>query len=761
MNDIDVLIELVEKGGQQSLRELEERLDGRSAVPDRERVFQSLLAIVKRDGSDGIRSSVAWLLTSPGLRLRDDERARADVRAALRGTTDQVVRTAIQGALRKCGESDGEIDAVFREALRSGSPRERAIAAIELGNRLNTAPSVIETLRETILAGPGENDDDLFGQAGLAYSHLTRFCFPQIEFFRRLLENPAPAVRRLGVLCLSSADITPEGIQALAFAVDDLVRVLADSDADTRRWAAETLARVAPERRDLLAPVFLAALDATEPHERHRAAAELLRIDAEVDRALAVVRSAIEDALRDDLSPRQSSRSIDNVISALGRCRFDPVPDHLLEEVRPALESPHWRVRVHAAGIISRREPENPAVLAAFLGGLRDPNQCEFYEHHEACLACEGIERLAVAGVRVTEAVPGLMALARERTSAQYAALSALRRIGPDARQAIPLMVEGLRRQEEWLRSSSFEGLWEIDPEGSIALAEVERLLESDRASDRAQAVRFLGRLCERGHRWLSRLVRVVVEDPDDVVRAHAAVMLRRHGAGAVAPLREALGRVGGADRVRVVNALAAIGEPARDALPDLLRLIADSDDRLVDATLAALATIAPGDRHVLKALRRAARSPRREVRFGGATALAVADRLDRNDAPLLEEMLEDPAPGRWVLAAAALAEVDAENGKAAQRLREALALDHPQLRFMAAAALGTNLRLSQEAVPALLEALDMFEGKFRARVLDAIAEFQGDPTLLVARVEAATIDRDESVRHAAERALERLQGGG
>ena len=153
--------------------------------------------------------------------------------------------------------------------------------------------------------------------------------------------------------------------------------------------------------------------------------------------------------------------------------------------------------------------------------------------------------------------------------------LAALSRLGPPT---VPLILKGMRDDDAQVRKSADEALIHIGPPAAPRL--IAALKQGD-VNTRIDAARVLWLLCSIGLRPTS----------DDVTRTTVTALI------------EALGDSEPRVRENVVEALASIGPDAVNALPRLFMLLNDPDSAVRKTTCSALCRIGPHDPDVVPAL--------------------------------------------------------------------------------------------------------------------------------------------------------------
>lgn len=464
---------------------------------------------------------------------------------------------------------------------------------------------------------------------------------------------------------------------------------LRDPDAEIREAAADVLADIGP------GPEAIAALvEAMRDKETGRDASRAL---------VAVGPAAIPALTRALLDSDAEVRS--NAVHALGEfgpTAKDSVPALMALFVR---ESPEGRVAIANAWAEMGRGAGSAVPLLVEL--LRDPSA-------EVCVAAAralwSIER------RPERVVPALMAMVESQGKTEEAAgrgpserelpiaapsaraVYLLGRIGPEARQAVPVLMSALEAPDGALCACAIEALGEIGPEARQAIpAIVQRLGDQREAGAVVEPHRwtYAGTWEVSMNAWLAlgkmgpeAALGVIpaLDHRDQAVRERAALALKQLGPDAV-PAMDALIKALG-DRKEAVRryaacALGSIGPAAQPALPALLTAMKDPSSGVREEAADALPRMAPESPAVVAALIEALEDSDATVQAHAVMSLGKLGAGARPAVPLIARLLSSD--------------------------REYLTDGHPvlsmQLADCVASVLGELGPVAKEAVPALVEA--------------------------------------------------------
>ena len=376
---------------------------------------------------------------------------------------------------------------------------------------------------------------------------------------------------------------------------------------------------------------------------------------------------------------------------------------------------------------------------------------------------------LAEIGPAAAPAVEPLAALAKQgEIDERLQAILALASIGEPAKSAGPALLEALGSNEEMLQFAAAFALgrlrvneadeplkntaaskneflasvaaWaraQINPGDKTLVADavtrLQKLLASEKPSVRCSSVSGLSDLSAvldaKSKDAIAQAFAGLIADADPDVAVAAGAALVRLGAPAVAPLREKLADP--ATRVAAMEILGTIGGPAKGALPDMVKALADPDEAYRSDAAVAIAS------------------------FGADAADAV---------PELNTLVESTtaAPGTRYAAAYALGRIGPAARPALGKLRELAATDDELLATVAVwAALKidpADSSLFASAVPRLRKALRSGDEIVRLEAAVALGDIGPDAKPALPLLElVAEDDPLPSVREAAEQAIAKI----
>lgn len=307
--------------------------------------------------------------------------------------------------------------------------------------------------------------------------------------------------------------------------------------------------------------------------------------------------------------------------------RMGPAATSALPQLRALLESPKWNIRLAAAGTLGAIEPRDDAFMPVLLRGLAD---------RKVNVRAAAARRLA----KVARPVPGLVSAliaALQDTSAESRnvrgfASAALVHIG---KAALPELAIALQKDRALLLDDHFVWIWN-------ALAPVPSIDD------------------------VLNLLTNALRDPDAATRKRAATVLGKFESipePARIGLRSALGDTSPGVRLEAADALVQRGEPAVTVVPSLVSFLTDEDSNSCWTALLILqkleAAAAPAIPELVRAL---ALTGGVSAGFGGNSnapqAARALTRIGIRAIPALINALDDKNPQVRGLAAEALGDI-------------------------------------------------------------------------------------------------------
>lgn len=396
-----------------------------------------------------------------------------------------------------------------------------------------------------------------------------------------------------------------------------------------------------------------------------------------------------------------------------------------------------------------------------------------------------------------TKSVPDLIQqLLEEDTELQIEAARRLRRLGPQAKEALPALRERLLSDEAAVRVAVMRTIAAMGDEAKNAIPAIADLLADRAPIDQGEvwivAAETLGSI--GGEATLEAVMPLLVPSDEDVRYRAACLVLYTMGEEAAPALptlveileaqEEPLGPplysvegmgVAGAEAVPaliplldhenfhyqyfVCKVLGAIGEPAKPAVPKLIDRLKNGLPSVRRHAATALGNIGPASGEgAVAALTAALSDPLAPVRQDAAKALGQFGSSARSAAPALKEAVEDPGFPARVDAAASLWKIDpSHQDLVVKTLFEELEGDNEA--WTAARELGL---LAEEAkiVARILGMLDSATPEMKEQIVEMVGWLgtAGRPALDSLRAIRADESAEPDLREAAREAIERIE---
>jgi HEAT repeat protein len=688
-----------------------------------------LLGKALKDPNANVRLAAIAALQAIG---PDAARALDDLLAALKDKVPSVRRACAAAlALIVPRAAPQQIEAavpLVAAALQDTDPEVRRRAAAALGVVGPRAEAATAALGEASRTAP----EPVRGEAAVA---LGRIGGKAVAELVRNLEHDDPAVR------VQAADaLQLPGYKARpAFAA--LVKRLDDKDSGVRSRAATALRALDPEPKDIL-PVLKRVVEGKgdEPG-RLWAAAWLGEIAVGIDKPLATEAVALLASALADASAgvrRQAAHALGNVGAEAA-----PALKGLRDRVNDEDAGARLQVAIALGQIDPKAAREAVPTLLKALPQARSRSGPGFNQDVAAALAAigavepllEAIEKSTdegtIAGVtfalvrmgpRANGAFKLLQGSLQHRDAGvRQRSAVAMQAVLPDPKEAVPVLVESLRHEDDYIRRWAAAFLAELGhratgPEVGDALEPLTVALKKEATSSvRAQLIRSLAEIVAhlKGAPKApvdQEIVRALIARMADVnleVRREATAALGQIGAAwkgqgaireAIPPLLEDLAK-GRPFQAETANVLGQIGHAA----PLVEALKTAKSERVRAGAARVLALAGPEALAHLPALMAAAKDPDPHVRHEAVLALGAPGRPAAAAVPTLVAALEDSdsvvPPG----AAIALGQLGPDAEAAAAALCKALSSPSYELRAQAQSAL---IAIGPGAVPGLRETL-------------------------------------------------------
>ena len=168
-------------------------------------------------------------------------------------------------------------------------------------------------------------------------------------------------------------------------------------------------------------------------------------------------------------------------------------------------------------------------------------------------------------------------------------------------------------------------------------------------------------------------------------------------------------------------QALGQMGSTAKDAIPDLIMLVGDSDPRVRSSSADALGRIGPGTKNAVPKLAELLNDPNEDVRKAAAEGVGKIGRGAENAISDLIKLLGDVSANVRTSGATALGQIGPGTKDAVPDLIKLLKDPDVHVRASAAWALGQIGRAAENAVPDLIRMLEDHSANVRASCADAL----------------------------------------
>src|SRR5262249_36945699 len=327
--------------------------------------------------------------------------------------------------------------------------------------------------------------------------------------------------------------------------------------------------------------------------------------------------------------------------------------------------------------------------------------------------------------------------------------------LGPDARAAIPALLDALQGDERAVAHAAAAAIGQVGVSDVRALLP---LLPHRDARVRGRAALTCELLGPRAKEAVPGLLQAL-RDEDGIVRRHAAAALGRAGASDLPTVRPAL-MAALKDkeplvRIEAAEALGQLHLEIDSAVTVLISAVRDPDDRIRWRAIIALGRIGPPAKDAAAFLGQARNDKNPVV---AADAIRSLGRLGKPGVTILVERLLDRDLAQRKRAYAALIVAGPAAQDAVPRLFEAFnRQDADDAEYLA-----TTLRqLGPVAIPTLMEALQAKENYVRSNAISILGRIGKDAAEAKPRLIAALRDEDEKVRTDAAFALARIDPNG
>jgi len=242
-------------------------------------------------------------------------------------------------------------------------------------------------------------------------------------------------------------------------AIPGVIEALKDNRTEVREAAAQAFVWMGREAKGATS-ALIDALDDSSANVRFRSAQSLGNIGPDAITA----KAALIKMLTDDASIARyhAARSL----GLLGTGAIEAVPALLT-----ALKDRDAEVRIGAAQSLHRLDPTQVDAVGFLINEMKTAQ----FDAGTAALA------LAELGPDARRAIPYMIELlGLEDRSARMAAAEALGLFGPDAAEAVPALIKALNDSQEWVRMRAARSLGQIGPAASAAIPKLTDISQKD-----------------------------------------------------------------------------------------------------------------------------------------------------------------------------------------------------------------------------------------------------------------------------------------
>lgn len=578
-------------------------------------------------------------------------------------------------------------------------------------------------------------------------------------------------------------------------------RRLASGEVAQRREAAYQLGKIGPAAKEAL-PALVKAVDDPDKQVWSLALTAIANLGPAAQPALPDLLRALDGRTGRAASDKERLPQLQlRVAYALSRMGA-PVRPALIE----ALGSPDAGVRQGAASALGGMGPDAAEAVPALVVALTDASPEAAREARDALgaigapaakalmaaaaspdakLRAAAVIAIGQVGAPARDLAPALFELfEKEReSSVRVALLGALPKIKAPPERLVPLLLNGIKDEQEPVRHAAINALVPLRSGQKLALEGLVAMLADSQPAVRQRAARALGRMGSDAAGAVPALLAASRAAPGEGGFADA---LSQIGPVALPALRAALNGAARPDAERLLSAVASFGEPAVPCLMDMLlhpdvRLrrmaesalagmgeaahvaiaplfarAAESDPAARAAALRALVALGAEPGRLQPLLEHALKDSSPEVRRAGLAGLVTqGDPARFGTAPLLDLLGNEAGPIRGV-AIRALGRLGEKGAPAVPALTGLLG--DLALRGEAITALGKIGPPAVPAVPQLIEAGKTGGADVQATVLSAFAGIGAGADAALPLIRACLGEKDPRVRAAAAQALARVE---
>ncbi len=528
----------------------------------------------------------------------------------------------------------------------------------------------------------------------------------------------------------------------IELAVATLEPVLTDDSAAVRIQAARALGRIGLPAA-ALARGLIGMLKEADETVRCEAAQALGQVGGDVGATVAALVEMLDDA---------SAPVKESAARALGAMKEAAAP--AIPALVPLLQDRQESVRTAAAEAIAQVGPLNEAAADTLVEGLASPDDI---------VRAQTAEALGTIGASAEEAAPALVeAMADDNDRVRAKAVEALGKIGESAAAvAVPGLMRALRDRDNGVCALAAEALGQMGESADGAIPALVRSLRHISPEVRRTAAEALGKMggAAAGAR---AALEEAARDEDGEVRSQAIRALGAIGGPTPASTERILAWLRDSDplvRAAAVESMGQSSEPSEATLSALMLLLDDANDQVKVEVTKVLPNLAGATPAVIDGLcRRLLEDDSDWVQVYAALALGkLGPAAEAAGGPLLHAARNGVVSVREQ-AMRAIAKIQPpETAEAfAVGLKDACG----DVRMVASAGWMNATAISEDAIPALVEALRDPEIQVRANCAHALARLDAMPAAAIPLLIECTADANDGLRMNAAMALRLAPAG-
>lgn len=519
------------------------------------------------------------------------------------------VRAAAATALEAMGEPARETGGALAAAFKAETDEGAKVRELRALSRLKYPPAELLPLVLPLLQNGSEPIRQVAADAVIMMTPAATTSVPAVE---KLLASTDAAETKLAVALLgaigpeaggavpeliairSQANVPAELATAIdealvqigSPAVPELVKAMNAAQGDAHHWSVQCLRNLGPAA----VPAMITSLESKDLARQRDAIQVLSLVGDAAEPAIPVLQKLAESGAREVKGPAL-------VALALAGAR----PDLVLPLAEGALTDRSAALRQSGAAALASLGVRAQPALASLINALKDK---------DPTVAADAARAIGSFGGAASTAVePLITAAGRPEPVVQEAAVKAIGRLGEVAKGAVPTLAKLLPATQPPLQGAVAAALGAMGASAREALPSLEQGIASDDANTRAAALTAFARIESDNGRKVAILT-TALADPAQPVRVAAIGELGKLGRAAepaaeklyeltenstereqalevlgglrirnVPLLVRALGNSDPYVRQYAAERLGELGKDAKDALPDLRKLLEDQED--------------------------------------------------------------------------------------------------------------------------------------------------------------------------------------